>query len=64
MTEKTYAEWDHKEGRYIMTTGVKVQLPKSTKVEDGKISKKPGLMAGAKRRKAERLVKAWRRRSK
>ena len=45
-------------------TGHRIRLPKSTKVTDGKITRKPGLMAGAKRRKADRLAKAWRGKSK
>lgn len=45
-------------------TGVKIRLPKSVKVTDGKITRKPGLMAGAKKRKASRLEKAWRSKSK
>ena len=45
-------------------TGHRIQLPKSVKLKAGKITRKPGLMAWAKRRKADRLAKAWRGKSK
>ena len=54
------AEWDETQERYVMTTGVKIALPKGTKIEAGKITLKPsGYMAGVKKRKAARDERRW-----
>jgi len=68
MTDLTVAEWDHKSGRYIMTTGRRISLPAGTKIKAGKVLPQQQRLAAGQARnkamKAGRLEKAWRAKSK